>query len=323
MRRILILALVLGGAATAVLVSVIFWPALEVSLISRVLLIDAIIVACGGALIVVLGRTVREKWVHWTPWVVCGALVGAAAMGSVAVGVWLLVAASLIAASGAIGGLGGGRGLLARLTVASVAVPLNIAFLADVPLHDVWVVRLRGGGSGRDIRDVQKLFFGGGMGQQTPIVIGLAGLRGLLGFAFRWDAGMEGDPASSYMHRLTDADRERSFVEPDHDRGAFFRRIYIFEHEALLEIINRTVHAFFAMGMAPADDGYTLYWAIYVKRVNWFTPYYMTLVDPFRRLFVYPVWMRRLEHGWALHWQTLTEDGKPARVEGIGQLDKR
>ncbi len=62
--------------------------------------------------------------------------------------------------------------------------------------------------------------------------------------------------------------------------------------------MNATVHAFSLMAMEPAMDGYTVYWAIYVKKTNWLTPIYMTLIDPFRRHIVYPAITKKLERAW-------------------------
>jgi hypothetical protein len=74
--------------------------------------------------------------------------------------------------------------------------------------------------------------------------------------------------------------------------------VYTFEREALGEVINRTVHAFLLFALEPAAGGYTLYWGIYVKPVNRFTPVYMALIDPFRRQLIYPALVRRFETAW-------------------------
>ncbi len=57
------------------------------------------------------------------------------------------------------------------------------------------------------------------------------------------------------------------------------------------------------MTMEPAPHGYTAYWAIYVKPVNRWTPFYMALIDPFRRLIVYPTLIKRMEAAWAAAYQ--------------------
>ena len=80
---------------------------------------------------------------------------------------------------------------------------------------------------------------------------------------------------------------------------------------AIMGIVNVTPDSFYSESRLPdpkaardhalklAEDGYTVYWAIYTKRVNWFTPVYLTLIDPFRWVFVYPAVIKRLERAWA------------------------
>lgn len=176
--------------------------------------------------------------------------------------------------------------------------PLRVhRFLADVPLHDIWVIQLPGGGDGRTLADFQRLLAFGDLQRANPMVAGLFKLRWLLGRLFRWDDKNIALPAVSYVHRLTDDDRQRSSVEPgsDTDLGHV---IYRFENEALSEIINGTVHAFALTAMEHTADGYTVFLGIYVKKVNWFTPFYMALIDPFRKLIVYPAIIRNLQRTW-------------------------
>lgn len=171
-------------------------------------------------------------------------------------------------------------------------------FLADAPLHDVWKVDLPGGGEGRMLGDLHRLLAFDDMERANPIVNGLFKLRWLLGRWFGWDAKKQDSPAASYLHRLTPADRERSLAEPGSDDGPF-RVIYRFENESLGETLNGTVHAFILTTMEPAAGGYTLYLAVYVKPINRFTPFYMLLIDPFRRFFVYPAILQWIKKAWA------------------------
>jgi hypothetical protein len=137
--------------------------------------------------------------------------------------------------------------------------------------------------------------------------------------AFRWDHHEYYDPDGSYISRLTDADRCQSLDEPGTRRGdSSFRIVYNFEREALYEIVNGTVHAFWLWAMEPAEDGYVLHWAFYVKDVNWLTPYYMALITPFRRRVIYPDFIRRLERA----WQAWTERGDSAQI-GIHRIAPR
>ena len=175
------------------------------------------------------------------------------------------------------------------------------ALLADVPLHDVWAMHLRGGGEGRSLEDFQELLWFESFQKVGRIVDGLVRLRWLLGRMFGWDDEKHRAPALSYVHRLTDEDRARSIDGPGSLSGLMgvpTRVVYAFDSEKLYEIVNFTSHTLLLMTMEPRPEGYMVYWAIYVKRVNWFTPMYMALIDPFRRLLVYPALIKRIERAW-------------------------
>src|SRR5712664_2180074 len=172
------------------------------------------------------------------------------------------------------------------------------ALLSDVPLHDVWAIPLNGGGSGRSIRDARAILFGDRSPQTNVAVRGLFGLRWAVGRAFGWDDERHDPPGMSYIHRLTEADRSQSHVPPGTREGPF-RVLYVLGDEALSELRNATVHAFLALALRPSPKGYTLYLAIYVKPVSRLTTLYMALIDPFRRLAVYPALGRHAQQCWS------------------------
>jgi hypothetical protein len=170
-------------------------------------------------------------------------------------------------------------------------------FLHDVPLHDVWVIDLAGGGPGRTMRDVDAL--GGPRGGSLPVLTrALFSLRFAVGRACGWDRPRPDALAHSYLHRLTDDDRARSLLAPGTMRG-LFRMLYVFADETVGEVRNATVHAFLVMALRPRGDGYRLYWAIYVKPVGRLTSVYMAAIDPFRRFIVYPAMIRQVQAAWA------------------------
>ena len=74
--------------------------------------------------------------------------------------------------------------------------------------------------------------------------------------------------------------------------------LYVLQNEALSEIRNATVHGFLALALTRHEPGYVLYAAVYVKAVSRFTALYMTLIDPFRRLVVYPALGRQIQRAW-------------------------
>jgi hypothetical protein len=171
------------------------------------------------------------------------------------------------------------------------------ALLGDVPLHDVWAIPLRGGGPGRSIQDARAIVFG----HRPPAnlaVRGLFALRSALGRTFGWDDERHNPSSASYVARLTEADRARSQVAPGTREGRF-RVLYVLGEESLSELRNATVHAFVALALEPRPGGYTLYLAIYVKPVSRLTTFYMALIDPFRRLVVYPALGRQVQQRWS------------------------
>jgi hypothetical protein len=183
-----------------------------------------------------------------------------------------------------------------------LALPLEVhAVLADVPLRDVSAVDLPGGGPGRTLADVRALFGARERRQVNPVVRCLFGLRHILGRLFGWDAPVHERPELSYQARLSPALASRSLEPPGSAEGAF-RVLYLLEREGLQEIRNATVHAFLAYALVDAPAGYRLYWAIYVKRVSWFTPIYMALIEPFRRFVVYPALLRRVRQAWCARY---------------------
>ncbi len=175
-------------------------------------------------------------------------------------------------------------------------------FLSDVPLHDIWRLRLLGGGPGHTVRDMVTMFVDAESTGVNPVSRALFALRRMMGRAFGWDRETPNARTLSYVNRVTTEDRARSLEAPGSKRG-FWTVVYTFEREALGEVINRTVHAFLLFALEPAADGYILYWAVYVKPVSRFTPFYMALIDPFRRLIIYPTLIRRLEEVWRREWE--------------------
>src|SRR5262249_374947 len=96
---------------------------------------------------------------------------------------------------------------------------------------------------------------------------------------------------------LTTADRSKSLVTPGTRVGPF-RVVYRFENEELREIVNRTAHAAAVSALVETADSYRFYFRIYVRKVSRITPIYMALIDPFRRLVVYPSLLRSVCANW-------------------------
>ena len=72
-----------------------------------------------------------------------------------------------------------------------------------------------------------------------------------------------------------------------------------YENEKLVELANRTVHAAALSTLVETANAYRFYFGIYVRSVSRFTPIYMALIDPARKLVVYPSLLRSVRATWA------------------------
>ena len=171
------------------------------------------------------------------------------------------------------------------------------SLLADVELHDVWLAELPGGGPDRTIEDARFCFTPQTATTANAAVKSLFAIRRSIGRMFGWDREAYRWDHELYRHRLTEEDRARSLVPPG-TVDDIFRIVYVFPYEALSEVRNATVHAFSCLAMRATMNGYRLYWAIYVKPISPWTATYMRVIDPFRRTFVYPAVIHRIESEW-------------------------
>ncbi len=302
------------------------------------ILADIVLVALGGVVLMHVGRGL---FLGWTPWIAAGALSGVTLVAVLEVAPWPLAAALAFATAGFLGP----RGKRPRLAVRSGIFVLSAAanatllwtlifsehrpvspaefnsrdlrlheLLADVPLHDVWVAHLSGGPRGMTLRDVRWLLVDGFRHNLNAAFLTVASVREVLGSLFRWDNDRCESSEASFVHRLTETDKRRSLTEPG---DSMF--VYTFEHEALIEITNCTVHAFVGIALEPVEDGYDVYWAFYVKRVSWITPFYMALIDPFRHTVIYPPLIEGIEHEWTEQWSSSDTERRPALVTTLGE----
>lgn len=131
----------------------------------------------------------------------------------------------------------------------------------------------------------------------SPATKVLFDLRGWVGKIMRWDDVPALVEEISYLPRLTAEERAASLVPPGEKRG-IARVLYAFENEMLLEIINKTVHCFWVLAAERTADGYGLYNAVYVKKLNWRTPIYMMLVSPILKTLIYPAIGQSIRQNW-------------------------
>lgn len=178
-------------------------------------------------------------------------------------------------------------------------LPLRVhSFLAGVPLHDVWAVdlpRWRGGITLEDFLETTSSC----LCKPPPLVRMLLGIRFFVKRFFSWDWDREPAVISceSFATRLTVADCSKSLIAPGRQDG-FFRVVYRFKNEQLVELINKTVHAAALSALVETSTAYRFYLAIYVRSMSRFTPFYMRAIDPVRRLIVYPSLLRSARARW-------------------------
>jgi hypothetical protein len=206
-------------------------------------------------------------------------------------------------------------------------LPLRVhAFMTGVPLHDAWAVDLPRSRDGISLADFLRATNGQMFGALPPIVRTLLRLRFFVGRLFHWDDATTStgrrqtlvdqrntlpgqsktpadpshtltDPSLTFADRLTPADRERSLAQPGTRDGAF-RVVYRFEDEQLVELVNRTAHAAAVSALVETATSYRFYFAVYVRGAGKLTPLYMALIDPFRKLLVYPSLLRGVRATW-------------------------
>jgi Protein of unknown function (DUF2867) len=186
-------------------------------------------------------------------------------------------------------------------------LPLRVhTFLAGVPLHDVWSVDLPRWRAGVTLDEFLQTASNGkvdtcgcskssSLFTPSPLVRMLLDIRFFVGRFFGWDR--EPAATATFATRLTDTDRSRSLVGAG-TRNGFFRVVYRFENEQLIELINRTAHAAALSVLVETPTAYRFYLGVYVRGVSRFTPFYMASIDPFRKLIVYPSLLRSIRARW-------------------------
>jgi uncharacterized protein DUF2867 len=176
-------------------------------------------------------------------------------------------------------------------------LPLRVHdFLAGVPLHDVWAIDLPRTRSGITLDEFVRMA-STRLCALSPVTRALLNIRLFVGRLLGWDREPAATARETFATRLTDADVSKSLVRAG-TREGLFRVVYRFENEQLLELINRTAHAAALSALVETADAYRFYFGVYVRSVGGFTPVYMALIDPFRKLLVYPSLLRTVRASW-------------------------
>jgi hypothetical protein len=176
-------------------------------------------------------------------------------------------------------------------------LPLRVHdFLAGVPLHDVWAIDLQQLRSGITLDEFERAA-GALPFTPSPVVRALLTIRFFVGRHLGWDRESDVTARETFATRLTPADLSKSLARAGTREGPF-RMVYRFENEQLLELINRTAHAAALSALVETAHAYRFYFAVYVRSVNRFTPVYLALINPFRKLIVYPSLLRSVRRTW-------------------------
>ena len=188
-------------------------------------------------------------------------------------------------------------------------LPLRVhTFLAGLPIHDVWAIDLPRWRAGVTLDEFlrtaanEKLDTCGcskssSLFTPAPLVRMLLNIRFFVGRFFDWDRDPPAIAWETFATRLTNIDHSRSLVAAG-TRDGFFRVVYRFENEQLVELINRTVHAAALTTLVETATAYRFYFGVYVRSVSRFTRFYMALIDPFRKLIIYPSLLRSVRARW-------------------------
>ena len=176
-------------------------------------------------------------------------------------------------------------------------LPLRVhEFLAGVPLHDVWAVDLAHTRSGITLDEFLRASSVRPC-TLSPLARVLVNIRLFVGRVFGLDREPAATALETFATRMTSADRSKSLA-PVGTREGLFRIVYRLENEQLLEVVNRTAHAAAVSALVETANAYRFYFAVYVRSVSRFTPVYMALIDPFRKMIVYPSLLRSVRATW-------------------------
>ena len=189
-------------------------------------------------------------------------------------------------------------------------LPLRVhEFLSGVPLHDAWLVDLPRTRSGITLDEYLRTAQARRRTVSPPARAQL-GIRLFLGRVFGWDREPAAFARETFAMRLTATDLSMSLV-PAGTHDGIFRVVYRFENEQLLELMNSTAHGAMLSALFETSTAYRFYLGVYVRKVSLVTSVYMALIDPFRKLVVYPSLLRSVRAAWvdfSEQFQTSADD---------------
>ena len=187
-------------------------------------------------------------------------------------------------------------------------LPLRVhTFLKGVPLHDVWVVDLPHWRAGVTLDDFLQRTSDGKLDRcdcsrssslftSSPLVRLLLEIRFFVGRFFGWDDEPPATAWKGFATRLTDIDRSRSLTAAGTRDGLFRVGHRLGDRDDVG--LGRRAHAAALSTLVETATAYRFYFGVYVRSVSRFTPFYMALIDPIRKLIVYPSLLRSVRARW-------------------------
>jgi hypothetical protein len=168
----------------------------------------------------------------------------------------------------------------------------------DFELEDVWAVSTPGGP--HDFHRLVRQFASTDPSRSSSrSVRALFALRWKLGELFGWDrldAGI-GSRVPTLRDRLPSDLREAGSGPAAAELP--FTPLYMLEDEWAAEIANGTMHGVLHLGWVPdGAGGHRGQMAVLVKQNGLLGAAYMTAIQPFRHLVVYPRMLREIEQRW-------------------------
>jgi hypothetical protein len=168
----------------------------------------------------------------------------------------------------------------------------------DFQLLDVWALPTPGGPDDFP-RLVEIIASSDTMDSESRAARVLWAIRWKLGEIFGWDEVDESDLPDWQMLRdrlpedLRDGPRGPEFDELP------FESVYLLDDEWAAELANKTVHGVLHLSWVPDGRGaYRGQMSVYVKPNGLLGRAYLTAIQPFRHLVVYPPMLRQLERLW-------------------------
>jgi hypothetical protein len=167
----------------------------------------------------------------------------------------------------------------------------------DFQLLDVWALPTPGGPD--DFPRLVEIVASSDTNSDSGVAQALWAIRWKLGEIFGWDEVDPDDlPGWEMLRDRLPQDLRDGPIGPEFAELPF-EPVYLLDDEWAAEIANKTVHGILHLSWVPDGQGaYRGQMAVYVKPNGLLGKAYLTAIQPFRHLVVYPPLLRRLERVW-------------------------